>query len=280
MKKSILAFALFTAVTAAFALDSGSFTPKGSISSYTKTDYNVTSKFGDYFRSVNEKHVHVYSADGLVSESATYTARDELVDKITYKYDVSRNLVESVYSGADGVVIYKTQIEYQSDGKIKSESEYKEDGTLASKTIYKYEDAKVTESFYDGEGKLLSRIITILGENGKPAEEKQYFADGSLSLKKVYTWLDAVTVSSIEEFDETDSFVKKHVYRYDESGALSEVQTYNPSNVLCTREIYKNDSLGNPVRISVYAVAEKFGATVNELQSISEFAYKDTSAAK
>ena len=85
---------------------------------------------------------------------------------------------------------------------------------------------------------------------------------------------------AIEEFDETDSFVKKHVYRYDESGALSEVQTYNASNVLCTREIYKNDSLGNPVRISVYAVAEKFGATVNELQSISEFAYKDTSAAK
>ena len=39
------------------------------------------------------------------------------------------------------------------------------------------------------------------------------------------------------------------------------------------RRIYKNDALGNPVRISYYDVAEKFGTTVNELSRIEDFSY-------
>ena len=91
MKKIIL-IASLCAFAAAGIFANDSFTPAGSVSSYTKTTYNVTSKFGEYFRSVAVKDVHVFNSSGLETEVAYYYGKDELGDKVTFTYDVSRNL--------------------------------------------------------------------------------------------------------------------------------------------------------------------------------------------
>ena len=183
MKKIIL-IASLCAFAAAGIFANDSFTPAGSVSSYTKTTYNVTSKFGEYFRSVAVKDVHVFNSSGLETEVAYYYGKDEPGDKVTFTYDVSRNLTGATYTDAAGAVVTKVSREYQSDGMIKSESEFNAAGVLTGKTIYKYEPSKSTESYYDEKGALLSRNITTYTADGKVSQIDSYFADGTLSNKK------------------------------------------------------------------------------------------------
>ena len=55
---------------------------------------------------------------------------------------------------------------------------------------------------------------------------------------------------------------------------LSEIQIYATDTDIIERDIFKNDAEGNPVRVSVYSIAEKFGSTANELVSITDYSYK------
>lgn len=267
---TIFAFAAFSA----FAYDSSVFTPNGKFSSYTQTSYSVTSKFGNYFRSVDAKDVYVFDDTGLKLETSTYNAKDELLGKLQFKYDTSRNLSSETFVDANGNVLWTTKIEYETDGKLKSDSEYDANNKLISRIIYKYEDSKITEDYYDGDGALLTRKIQTVNENNKPLEIVQYFGDGSLNMRQVYNYLSSGKISSVEEYDGFNNIREKTLYKYDANEVLAEVQVYNGVNVLIQRKSYRTDSRGNPTRISVYKVAQKFGTTVNELQSITEYVYK------
>ena len=70
MKKILSGVLALVLAGSAFALDSENFIPEGTVASYTKTEYAVSTKFGDYFRSVAAKHVHVF-ANGLKKDHLT-----------------------------------------------------------------------------------------------------------------------------------------------------------------------------------------------------------------
>jgi len=272
MKKLILTALIAVTAYSAFAFDSSAFTPAGKVTSYTKTDYSVTAKFGEFYRSPKSKYVHVFDATGLETETSEYNAKDVIIDKISYQYDASRNLVSSVFTDATNAVVWKTMMVYEA-GKLKEESEFDKDNKLSGKTIYKYSGSTTDESYYDANGKLLSKTITKSNDANKLAEEAQYFEDGSLDVKKVYTYNDKGLLSQIETFDSTETSTGKSVYKYDDKGFISEVQVYY-EDTLTERNIYKNDANGNPTKITTYMVSEKFGSTVNELQAITEYIYK------
>lgn len=277
--KKILALTLSAIIAGScFALDTEAFVPAGNISSYTKTEFQVTSKFGDYFRAINAKHVHIFDGSGLKTETITYNAKDELVDKISYSYDTSRNLKAITWTDSTGNVGWTSSLEYQADGKIKSESEFTAGGKLTSKIMYKYNGLEVTESFYDGDGKLLSRSIKTVDANDNLLVCMDYFGDGSFDSKSVYTYLENGKLNTVEVFDDANVLISKTVYKYSSEGLLSEIHGYNGHNILVSRTIYKNDAKGNPTKISVYEISEKFGTIVNELQTISEYAYKSNSS--
>jgi hypothetical protein len=80
-------------------------------------------------------------------------------------------------------------------------------------------------------------------------------------------------LAQIEYTDVGGQLTSKLVYRYDAKNVLTEIQTYNGKGVLYQREIYNSDTNGNPTKISVYLVSEKFGGTVNELQTQSTITY-------
>lgn len=275
MKNIITTILLASISFSLFAYDQLHFTPTGKFSSFTKTDYSVTSKFGDYFRSVDSKDVHIFDETGLKIETLTYNSKDELSCKIAYKYDTSRNHTSTIFTDATGNIQWTTQIEYQEEGFVKSESEFDADNNLISKSMFKYENSKVTENLYDGEGNLLARTISTVNIDNLPIEVYQYYGDGSLLYHKVYTYLDNNKISSIEDYNENDQLFTKSVFRYDASNFLTEVQIYNSKNILAQRKIFKNDAKGNATRISIYSISDKFGTTVNELQSITEYAYKN-----
>ena len=49
--------------------------------------------------------------------------------------------------------------------------------------------------------------------------------------------------------------------------------TYNDAKQVIKRVMIKYDASGNISKISNYSVAQKFGTTVNDLESVLEFAY-------
>lgn len=278
MKKILSGVLALVLAGSAFALDSENFIPEGTVTSYTKTEYAVSTKFGDYFRSVAAKHVHVF-ANGLKKEVSSYNGKDELTDKLVYQYNTSRQLVSLTYTDANNKTIWQDVYEYMADGRNKSSSQFDADGNLSSKTIYKYDGNKTIESFYDGTGKLLSRTIYTLNANNQKENEKQYFGDGSIALVINYTYDENNKLKQAKYIDENGTVETQRCYKYDNKGYISEIQIYDSNNVLIERDIYKNDSNGNPKKISIYEIGEKFGTSSNELKSVSEYSYKTTASA-
>lgn len=277
MKKLLTFASIVFLCFSAFAYDSDPINVIGNPTTYTKTQYSVSSKFGEYFRSPTVKHVHVFNSSGQETESTSYTAKDVLVDKIVYSYDISHNLDTTTFYDSSNNVLCKTKSEYNPQGQLISESEYDAQGNLAGKTIYKYENKKVTESYYDGEGTLFTREISSLNDKGKVIELCIYYGDGSLDKRHVYSYDSNGNLSSDETYGLNKEYKGKEVYKYQDVNGkqvVSEIIVYNSNNKIIERSKYKIDSHGNPTTISVYEVAEKFGATANELTSITTFTYK------
>ena len=256
------------------AFDSGaSLKPTGSVSEYTKTEYQITEKFGDYYRSPKAKFVHVFGANGKEIESSELTSKDSLVDRVTYKYE-GNNLVETVCADGDGKISWKIIATYDAAGNKIDESEYNASDVLVNRTIWKINGKEVDESYYNADGVLLSKIITKYDDLNRIAEVAQYHAAGFLEQKSVYSYNDAGKLSEISYYNGANLLARKLVYRFNASYQITEEQTYNAINKLIARVIYYYDDTGNIIKTSTYRVADKFGTTVNELAGISEYSYK------
>ncbi len=271
MKKNALFISIFCLAFSVFAEDSVAvFKPAGNVSSYTRTIYSVSSRFGDYFRTVSKKEVHEMK-NGLETEVSLLSAKDELIQKSSWVYNANGTIKTLSVTDAEKEV--KHEYEYTADlkiGVITAKDLNTEE--ITSKTIYKYEDGKITEDFYDEEGKLLTRKIRTLDPSGNIAEETSYNGDGTFSFLEKYSFNEAKKISSIETFDEDSNCTKKTVFQYDENGFLTEIQIYNEGKIT-ERRLCKNDALGNPTRISFYDVVDKFDKVVYELKRIDDFTY-------
>mgnify|MGYP007101850221 CR=1 FL=1 len=273
MKKSLFVVAAAILGSSVFAFDpAASLKPVGTVSEYTKTDYQITEKFGDYYRSPRAKFVHVF-VNGRETEASELTSKDALVDHITYKYE-GNNLVETICTDADGKVSWKMTTSYDAAGNKIDESEFNASNNLVNRTIWRISGNTVDESYYNADGALLSKIITKYDDQNRIAEVLQYHAAGFLEEKAVYSYNDAGKLSEISYYNGAELLAKKVVFRFDASYQISEEQTYNALNKLIVRVIYKYDGSDNIIKTTTYKVAEKFGTTVNELAGISEYSYK------
>jgi len=283
MKKFVLlAFCVLAACTL-YAFDTESVVPASRVNSYTKTDYAVISKFGEYFRSPTVKHIHTYR-NGKEMEVASYTvkktsgsveSKEMLVDKTLFTYNTAGKMESASYYDASEKLIWKTVKEYAADGKIASESEYNAANELAGKTIFKYEAGKITESYYNGTGALLERAITKLDSNtGRPVEEFLYYADGSLDRLSLTRYTDDGKISQVEVWEGAGHPSYKQCYVYERTtGAVKEIQSFDGQGNLYERVIYTNDAKGNPQKVYKYSVSRKFGEIVNELKFTADFSF-------
>ncbi len=275
MKKALLLSGLTLLTTSTFAFDTDSkIQPKGTIADYTKTEYTITQKFGDYYRAPKSKFVHTYDNNGREVEACEYTNKDSLVDKLVYTYDDGGNLMTITCLDNDQRILWKIDSAYDENGNKIEESEYNVSEQLVNKTIWKTINPKQTEeSYYDADGNLLERIITKLDDKARISEVNQYNPEGALEEKKVFTYNDADKLSEIIYFNVNGAMTKRNVYRFDSSYTITELQTYNKDNKLSERIIYKYDDKGNTIKITTYSVVDKFGSTLNELTGICEYSY-------
>lgn len=247
-------------------------TPRGSVSSYTKTSYTVVSRFGDYYRTVAEREVHVMQT-GREIEVSLFGSKDEPLGKSTVTYDPSGRKPSILTSkGAAGSGDVKSDYEYEVDSSVKAiTSTDPATGEIVGKTIYKRDGDKLTENRYDASGKLECRVVKSFDTRALPVEEVQWNGDGTFAFSRKFSYLENAQLSTVETFGSDGDCSERVVFKYDAGGYLTEVQVFEEK--IKERRIFKNDSYGNPVRISYYEVAEKFGTTVNELVKIEDFTY-------
>ncbi len=275
MKKIIsLAFALSFALSL-FAADIFEYVPIiGNAKGYTKTEYSIASKFGNYFRTPKVKYSHVFDGNGNEIESSELTPRDVVQNVISSVYDADGNLTEQKFSNSDGELIWKSAIEYKNG--FKSEfSEFDKDDNLKEKIIYEYEKGLLTaETVYDAEGALIWKTVYSYTPNGKIESVYDYNGDGSLNSQKKYVYNETGAIESIENYEEFSSVTTQDVFRYGSNDVLNEITTYDSEKRVIKRVILKYDEKGNVNKVSEYNVARKFGTTVNELTAMADYTYE------
>jgi len=275
MRKTIMAISVVALTANLYAFDpDATLKTSGTVGEYTKTEFSITQKFGDYYRSPRAKYVHSFASNGKEAVSKELTSRDSVVDSISYSYNTSGKLVSQICTDADGKVQWKITYAYDGSGNKIDESEYNASDILMNRSIWKYSGKQTEESLYNSEGALLGKTITKADEMGRKGEVSQYNDDGRLEIKQIYTYNDAGKLSEVAYLNATGGQIKRIVYRFDASYSVTEKQTYDAENKLSIREIYKYDSNGNISKATTYSVAEKFGGTVNELVGINEYSYK------
>lgn len=275
--KKVLAFVCAASMSLSlFALDIFNYVPvTGNVKTYTETNFTISSKFGNYFRTPNAKVVHTRDVAGREIEVIELTARDAIVSKTTNTYDVYGNLTEQSCNDEAGNLLWKSTTTY-SGVKKADYSEYGKDDILKSKTIFTYDkatDLLIDETGYDGDGTLVWKIIYTYDDKGVLSVMDEYNADGSLAVKTTYTYSDDGKIDTLIVYDDYTQETLKKVFRYT-NAALTEITTYNTNNVITKRLTVKYDNGGNVSKLSEYNIAQKFGTTVNELVSMSEFLYK------
>lgn len=243
----------------------------GNVQSFTRTDFSVTTKFGNYFRTPATKTTHNFT-DGKESEEIHLTPRDVVIRKVLFTYDDEGNLSEKVCSNAENDLEWKTAMTYK-DGVQQDHSEYDNAGNLKARTIYTYTDTLMTDkTIYDGEGALLEKTIYAYTDSGKIATLSNYGADGALREKQTYAYTVEGVLDAITYFDKDLNEIRIESMRYDDVGLLTEVTTYENDKVV-KRTLVKYDEKANVSRISECNIADKFGTTVNELIAIADFSY-------
>jgi len=263
---SVLLFPVFS--------DSPFFKVNGQIKNYTKTDYTITQKFGDYFRTPDTKYVHNLNADGRETDISQFNASGSLINKITYVYDDKGKTVSQTGTDASNITEWKVLYTYDDKGIKTEESEYGKDNTLSGKSIFKYPDtSQCEESYYNGQGALIWKNISRFDEKGRKTEAYQYFADGSLDEKQAFIYNENGILVEIDNYDANGRQIRRVKYRFGSDGTITETQTDDMKNNAETREFYKYDDSGNLSKVTTYTVAHKFGTIVNELTDMSEYTY-------
>lgn len=275
--KKILTISLIMCIGfVVFAYDASPFlTPVGDAKSYTKTDYDVTTKFGDYFRTPSRKFTHIFDSKGTEVEAYEYSATGTLIDRVTFEYNSTGNLCAQVCYDSENNVVWKMVTTFDDKGKKIDDSSYEPNGVLTGKTIYKYTGADLTdESYYNGNGALTWKNIYKYNDRGLCIENASYFSDGTLNVRKTFKYNEAGSISEVDIYNADDTLSGKEVYRYDADNVLTEFATYTPDNAPLTREFFKYETNGNLSKTTTYAIYKKFGTVVNEIVDMSDYFYE------
>lgn len=275
MKKLLSFICLAALSTSLFAIDILNYAPiSGNVKNFTQTNFTITSKFGNYFRSPDTKIVRTLNASGKEVELVELSSKDVVLEKIVSSYDSLGNLTEQNSYNSKQELLWKSITTYSGKQKIDC-SDYDKDGILKQKIIYTYENGNlVDETGYDTEGALIWKIVTKYDDANKISVVSEYCADGSLDKETTYSYAKNGKLDSLTIYDTLTKEKNQMVFKYANDGTISQITTYNKDKEIINRLMIKYDSIGNVAKISEYEIAQKFGTTVNELVSVIEYTYQ------
>lgn len=280
MKKVLLSLLSFIFCSSLFAIDIFSFVPvTGNVKNYTQIDYDISSKFGSYYKAPIGKVLHTLNVSGKEIETTELTPgkNPSVINKTVISYDVYGNKTGEVAYTKDDLVMWSSVISYK-DNKMIDISEYGKDNQLKAKIIYTYDETTnlmIDETGYNGDGALVWKVVYKYDDNKRVVEENEYSSDGALSISQSYTYKSNGKIESVVVYDAYTKSQEIYVFRYKGNDQLAEVTTFgdmDKTNII-GRYMISYDTVGNVAKVTEYNVAQKFGTTVNELVAVTEYLY-------
>lgn len=207
-----------------------------------------------------EQITYVYNSKGKKTEEKKFDEDSVLLGSITYRYDVSGNLVEEMHhSPKDSSVTGKTVFRYDPNGNKDEEILYDEDGNIESKLVLVY-DAKgnnIESAMYKGNGSLKSKTKCTFDAHGRKVESILYDADGEIESKTIYKFDPSGNLVEESATDSDGNIKARAEYKYDSAGNRIEVNKYKSENRLESREKSRYEGK-NKVETSYYDSDDEF----------------------
>ncbi|MBD5439795.1 MAG: hypothetical protein HDR33_02005 [Treponema sp.] len=278
MKKILSATILFAICFCVFADDASQFflpRPFGNVKNYTETNFEITTKFGDYYRTPKTNYFHEFNENGLEIRSSEFNAAGQIVNRIEYAYNDDGNLFSQICYDDNGKIFWKIITSFDENGIKSEDSEYDGKDNLTGKSVYKNEGANPAEEiYYNAKGDLIWKNTFKYSDANLLEECCSYFANGQLDTRKVYKYDSNGNLLEITSFNVSDDLAEREVFSYNEDFTLNEYTVYGADGKRRTRIFYKYDENKNCVKSTTYNVAQKFGTTVNEMIDQSDFKYE------
>lgn len=140
----------------------------------------------------------LYSSSGKVLEQTSYNKDGSVLKKETFKYDIWKNKTEETcYNKKDAeqeqkmeIVNKRTTFKYNVKEDKTEEVEYDGDSKIIKKILYAYNNQgeKSCETCYNGEGKLKNKINYTYNSKSLKTKRESYSADNVLESVKNYTY--------------------------------------------------------------------------------------------
>src|SRR5215217_3482324 len=207
--------------------------------------------------SVAQTIVYTYDAEGRRIGYEDYTPGLSTARKHVYVLDAKGNrvqykIIQPTGAAADEKYLYK----YDANGNKIAEELYHKTALISrNENAYDNQGRLISQTMYNPDGSVSSRIQNAIAADGKPAERTRY--DGDLLTYKVrYTYdkkgklAELETVGSYIETDpNTEGYVTgKVVYVYKGKERPKETLVFNPDGSPRERVVVEYDSRGNWIK--------------------------------
>ncbi len=207
--------------------------------------------------SVAQTLVYTYDSEGRRIGYEDYTPGLSTARKHVYALDAKGNRVEyKIIQPTGSVADEKYLYKYDANGKKIAEELYHKTSLISrNENAYDEQGRLMSQTIYNPDGSISSRIKNAIAADGKPTERTRY--DGDLLTYKVrYTYdkkgklVELETIGSYVETDaNTEGYVTgKVVYIYKGKDQPKETLVFNPDGSLRERVIVEYDSRGNWIK--------------------------------
>jgi hypothetical protein len=201
--------------------------------------------------------VYTYDSEGRRIGYEDYTPGLSTARKHVYALDAKGNRVEyKIIQPTGSVADEKYFYKYDANGKKIAEELYHKTSLISrNENAYDEQGRLMSQTIYNPDGSISSRIKNAIAADGKPTERTRY--DGDLLTYKVrYTYdkkgklVELETIGSYVETDaNTEGYVTgKVVYIYKGKDQPKETLVFNPDGSLRERVIVEYDSRGNWIK--------------------------------
>lgn len=138
---------------------------------------------------IQNKTIHKYDKKDKILTKLNYNQKGVLVEKIKYLYNQKGELIQSLSVSQKGRLQSKTEYIYDDYGNKIEENYYDSLFKLKDKFIYKFYNNKlITSSFYDYDGKLISKNKYKYDKFDNVIEEIEFNAQGLKSSKTSFVY--------------------------------------------------------------------------------------------
>lgn len=278
MKKNLFAMIIFASGLCAFAIGNSPFRRPllhGEVKNYTEINFEITTKFGDYYRTPKIKFLHEFNDEGLEIRFSEFTAVGQLVNRIEYTYNEDGNLFSQICYDSKKNTLWKIISSFDENGVKAEDCEYDDKDNLTGKTVYKNVDSNPTEeTYYNSTGELVWKKIYKYSDANQLEESFSYSADGQLDIRRKHKYDKFGKLLETASFDASDKIISNEVFSYNDDDTINEYAIYGEDGKRQTRIFYKYDENKNCIKSITYKVTQKFGTVVNEMVDQSDFEYE------